>query len=337
MALTKKDIIKLLETEGSNPDALFKQSHEIKSNNCTNTTWLRGLIEYSNICSKDCLYCGIRKSNGLVKRYVLSEEDVLSATKYAYESGFGSIVIQAGEVCSEKHIKRIESLLPKIKQLSNNELGITLSLGEQSRDACLRWFEAGADRYLLRIETSSKDLYARIHPAGYSLERRIEALRDLRDIGYQVGTGVMIGLPFQTIENLADDLLFMRDMDIDMCGMGPYIEHRDTPLFEFKGTLKPVSWRLDMTLKMIAVLRMLMPDINIAATTALQAISSYARDKAIYAGANVVMPNITPMECREHYNLYENKPVCDDLSKKTNDLGLFSQGNSLHFKKRTRK
>lgn len=242
-------------------------------------------------------------------------------------------------------------LLKKIKQLSNNELGITLSCGEQTRDTYQRWFESGAHRYLLRIESSSRDLYYKIHPNStkHSFEKRIEALYSLKETGYQVGSGIMIGLPFQTFEDLADDLLFFKNLDIDMCGMGPYLEHEQTPLYHFRQFLKNKQERFDLSLNMIAVLRLLMPDINIAAATALQAVDPVGREKAITAGANVIMPNLTPCEFRKEYQLYENKPCLDEnaelcknclearIELAGSEIGYNDWGDSLHFANRDEK
>ena len=198
--------------------------------------------------------------------------------------------------------------------MSNGELGITLSCGEQSNETYRRWFESGAHRYLLRIESSTPELYAKIHPQNelHSFDKRLKSLQLLKEIGYQVGTGVMIGLPFQTMENLADDLLFLKQIDVDMVGMGPYIEHEDNPLYEFRHLLKTKQERFDLALKMVAALRLLMPDINIAAATALQAIDPAGREKALAIGANVIMPNLTPCDFRKEYQLYEDKPCLDE-------------------------
>jgi biotin synthase len=180
-----------------------------------------------------------------------------------------------------------------------------------------KWFDAGAHRYLLRIEATNEELYRKIHPndSKHIFRRRLDCLKALQDIGYQTGTGVMIGLPFQTAGDLADDLLYMLEFNIDMCGMGPYIEHADTPLYNYRGELLPLSDRFDLTLKMIAVLRIMMKDINIVAATALQAIDPVGREKAIKIGANILMPNITPGRYRDSYKLYENKPCTDDSAE----------------------
>ena len=311
--LSREDIVMLLKTEGYDKDLLFRRSAEIKRAFIGNKVWFRGLIEFSNVCSKDCLYCGIRKGNKNLERYTLSDDEILTAAKYAFDNRYGSIALQSGELESRSVTDRIENLLHKIKELSNGELGITLSVGEQETDVYKRWFDAGAHRYLLRMESTSPELYKKIHPGNskHNFERRLNCLKSLQEIGYQTGTGVMIGLPFQSIEDLAADLIFMHDFNIDMCGMGPYLEHPDTPLNEFAGQLLTLSERLDLTLKMIAIIRIMMKDINIVASTALQAIDPYGREKAISIGANIIMPNITPGKYRENYKLYSNKPGTD--------------------------
>ena len=256
--------------------------------------------------------------------------------------------MQSGERSSQAFINRVDDLLEKIKKLSNNELGITLSCGEQTRRTYQRWFESGAHRYLLRIEASNRDLYNKIHPNTkiHSYNNRLESLQSLREVGYQVGTGVMIGLPFQTLEDLADDLLFFKKLDIDMCGMGPYIEHENTPLFRFNKQLLSLHQRLDLALKMIAALRLLMPDINIASATALEAIDPAGRKMALDAGANVIMPNLTPDQYRNEYLLYKNKPGLSEateisllkLQKRINtagyEIGFGEYGDSKHFYRR---
>ena len=346
--MEKNKIIELLQLQGEERNALFREALNVKNTTIGPKVYFRGLVEFSNICSKDCFYCGIRKSNDKVIRYDASDEEILSACRFAWENRFGSVVLQSGELSSPVFVKRVDSLLKQIKKFSGNELGITLSCGEQTKETFRRWFDSGAHRYLLRIETSNRDLYYKIHPKTkkYSFEKRIEALNLLRDEGYQVGTGVMIGLPFQTIEDLADDLLFFKKMEIDMCGMGPYIEHEHTPLLEFRNLLKTKQERFDLALNMIAVLRLLIPDINIAAATALQAIDAAGREKALMVGANVIMPNLTPRKYRKEYLLYEGKPCLDEDAQLThnnletrikltgNEIGYNEWGDSLHFQKK---
>jgi len=345
--LEKPDLIALLSAEGEARKQLFRRAEQVKQEHVGNKVFFRGLIEFSNICSKDCYYCGIRKGNRKVSRYNLTDEEVLEAARFAYENNYGSVVLQGGEIDSPNFTERIERLCREIKKLSGGQLGITLSLGEQSRDTYSRWMEAGAHRYLLRIESSSRALFEKIHPHDehHEFDTRYACLRTLQELGYQAGTGVMIGLPFQTVEDLADDLLFMQSFDVDMVGMGPYIEHHDTPLYDFRDQLLPIGERFDLALKMIATLRILMKDINIAAATALQAIDPLGREKAVKIGANVIMPNVTPGLFRNDYALYENKPCTDEdpdqckgcldarLQLADGVIGYGEWGDSQHLKR----
>jgi biotin synthase len=306
-------------------------------------------VEFSNICGKNCHYCGIRRDNKNITRYNLGDKEILDAVRFAHDNKYASVVLQSGEIESHGFTDRIEKLLKEIKKISNNGIGITISLGEQKPEVYRRWFDAGAHRYLLRIETSNPDLYKKIHPddGKHDFNRRLECLQSLKNIGYQTGTGIMAGLPFQTIEDIAGDIMFMKNFDIDMVGLGPYIEHRDTPMFEQRDLLMPPLRRFTLTLKIIALLRVIMKDINIAAATALQAIDPMGREKAIMAGANVIMPNITPGKYRNDYKLYDNKPCTDEEAEDcTNclearihmagdDVGFGEWGDSKHFIKRT--
>lgn len=345
---TKDDIIRLLKASGEQEKALFKRSHEIKLEHIGNKVYFRGLVEFSNICKKDCLYCGIRASNKEVNRYDIADDQILKAAKFAYEHKYGSVVLQAGERSDPAFVDRISQLLRDIKKISNNELGITISIGEQNHETYQKWFDAGAHRYLLRIESSNAELYNKIHPNNeeHSHATRLKCLKSLQDIGYQTGTGVMIGLPFQTYEDLANDLLFMKKFDIDMVGMGPFIEHDQTPLYQYKDQLMSLNERFRLTLRMIAVLRIMMKDINIAAATALQAIDPLGREKALKIGANIIMPNITPTQERVNYLLYQNKPCIDEgaddctncmearINMADGEIGYGQWGDSLHYKSR---
>lgn len=342
---TIEELEKMLICEGEEENQLYRKAKEIKNRTIGNKVYLRGLIEISNICTKDCFYCGIRKSNTETARYALTDEEILDAADFAYTHRFGSIVLQGGERSDREFTERITRLLKNIKKNSHNELGITLSLGEQTEDTYKRWFDAGAHRYLLRIETSNPELYAKIHPnnALHSHATRLKCLELLQRCGYQTGTGVMIGLPFQTITDLANDLLFLQSMDIDMVGMGPYLEHHATPLYQYRHLLLPLKERLRLSIHMVAALRILMPDINIAATTALQAIEADGREKALEIGANVVMPNITPTSNRTLYKLYENKPgthegaaesmrkLEESILKSGCEVAYGAWGDSKHF------
>ncbi|MDZ4181803.1 MAG: radical SAM protein, partial [Candidatus Cloacimonadaceae bacterium] len=232
-------------------EALYKRAYAIKEQFVGTTVYYRGLIELSNICAKDCYYCGIRASNSAVERYLIDKEEVLAEAKWCFDQGYGSIVIQSGEREDKWYADHITDLVSGIKKLSGGELGITLSLGEQSEAVYRQWFEAGAHRYLLRIETSNPELYKTLHPADHSFEKRVGCLRTMKKIGYQVGTGVMIGLPGQTVADLADDILFFYDEDIDMLGMGPFIPHQETPLGHLSAQYDP-DIALRDALKMIA-------------------------------------------------------------------------------------
>lgn len=347
--LTHNDLVTLLNAQGELRKALFSKAAEIKKEYLGNKVYFRGLIEYSNICSKNCYYCGVRRGNHKVERYQLADTEVLDAARFALDNHFASIVIQSGERSDQKFIDTIEKLLYKIKVMSNGRLGITLSLGEQSEQTYEKWFKAGAHRYLLRIETSDRDLYSKLHPNDsiHDFDARIESLNSLRKVGYQVGSGVMIGLPFQSPESLANDLLFLKKTDIDMAGMGPFIEHKETPLFKYTGELLSRQERFELSLKMVALLRILMKNINIAATTAMQTIDPQGREKSIMVGSNVIMPNLTPIKYRENYKLYEDKPCIDEEAEQCrsclearihiagNEIGWDEWGDSKHFMQRT--
>jgi biotin synthase len=347
-SFTRNDVIILLSVDNdAERNLIFQKAAEIREKHIGNNIYLRGLIEYSNICSKNCLYCGIRAGNPLVSRYCLNEEEVLSCAKYAYDQNYGSIVIQSGERSGQRFIESINKLIKEIKKKTNGELGITLSCGEQTEETYRRWFESGAHRYLLRIESSGRDLYYRIHPKdkNHDFETRLYALNNLKSIGYQVGSGVMIGLPFQTNENLADDLLFLQKIDVDMVGMGPYIEHPETPLFDLRNKIPDPKARFEKTHLMIAIIRIMMKNINIAASTAMDTLDNEGRIKAIIAGANVLMPNITPIKYRENYLIYKDKPFvieADELLVRFKSSPLLKDfkiiqgkwGDSPHFRER---
>lgn len=339
------ELVELLNSAGDDRKALFAAAAAVKKEHVGNKVFFRGLVEYSNICSKNCYYCGVRRGNHKVDRYQLSDEEVLEAAQFALDNRFASMVIQSGERTDARFVDQIEKLLALIKALSDGKLGITLSMGEQSEETYRRWFAAGAHRYLLRIETSDRQLYSKLHPQDnlHDFDVRIGALKLLRKVGYQVGSGVMVGLPFQTVESLASDLLFLKELDIDMAGLGPFIEHADTPLYQYTSSLLPRTERFDLSLKMVALLRLMMKDINIAATTAMQSIDPQGREKAIMVGSNVIMPNLTPLKYRENYKLYEDKPCIDEEAEQCrsclearihmagNEIGWDEWGDSRHF------
>ena len=317
-------------------EALRQEAYHVKVATVGPEVYLRGLIEISNICVKNCLYCGIRR-DVRCQRYELSEEEVLAAAKVAASRRYGSIVIQGGERADKTFTQKITRLLKAIKALDTGDdppLGITLSLGEQPREVYEEWFHAGAHRYLLRIESSNPDLYRKIHPEDHSYDRRLRALYDLKEIGYQAGTGAMIGLPYQTAEDMAEDLLFYKEFDTPMVGMGPYNPHPETPLTLSGVPYPSAQRRFSLGLKMIALLRLLMPDINIAAATALEILDPRGREMGIFSGANVLMPNITPREQMVKYNLYNRKTLnasdVQDLIERGIPIGFGRWGDSKH-------
>ena len=265
----------------------------------TNSVFIRGLIEISNICKNDCYYCGIRCSNKLADRYRLSKEDILSCCGNGYALGFRTFVMQGGEdpyfsddvMCDI--VKSIKELYP--------DCAVTLSLGERSRESYQRLFDAGADRYLLRHETADPCHYSRLHPENLTLENRIRCLENLRDIGFQTGCGFMVGSPYQTSEHLAKDLEFIGKFKPDMCGIGPFIPHKDTPFRDFP------AGSGELTCYLLSIVRLIYPQVLLPATTALGTIEGKGREKGILAGANVVMPNLSPESTRAKYELYNNK------------------------------
>lgn len=315
--LSREGLIAALESKDpAFTKELLQEAYRVKVASVGATVYLRGLIEISNICAKNCLYCGIRRDINC-PRYELSEEQVLEAATIAAKRRYGSVVIQGGERKDPAFIRKITRLVRAIKAIDTGgdpPLGITLSLGEQSREVYEEWFEAGAHRYLLRIESSNPDLYRKIHPddSQHSFDTRLECLRDLKAIGYRAGTGAMIGMPFQTSADLADDLLFYKSFGAPMIGMGPYNPHPGTPLTLSGAPYPPDAERFTLGLKMIALLRLLMPDINIAAATALEVLDPRGREMGILAGANVFMPNVTPAEEMVKYNLYDRKTLIKD-------------------------
>ena len=268
--------------------------------------FIRGLIEISNICKNDCLYCGIRRSNAHVARYRLTPSQILTCAEEGYGLGFRTFVLQGGEdafftddvLCGL--IQTIKRRFP--------DCAVTLSLGERSRESYARLFEAGTDRYLLRHETADAEHYARLHPPGMSYENRMRCLRDLREIGYQVGCGFMVGSPFQTAAHLAMDLKFIETFKPDMCGIGPFIPHHDTP---FAGEVPGTA---ELTCFLLSVIRLIHPPMLLPATTALGTIHPQGREMGLRAGANVVMPNLSPVEVRKQYELYDNKICTGDES-----------------------
>lgn len=266
-----------------------------------NTVYVRGLIEISSYCKNDCLYCGIRAGNPKAQRYRLTPEEILSCCREGWDLGFRTFVLQGGE----DPWFTDEILCPLLKQIKTEfpDCAVTLSLGERSRASYQRLFDAGADRYLLRHETATRAHYEKLHPSRMSFDNRMECLRDLRDVGYQVGLGFMVGSPFQTASHLAADLKFIETFRPQMCGIGPFIPHHDTPFGHEPGG------SVELTCYLLSILRLMQPNLLLPSTTALGTLDPFGREKGIQAGANVVMPNLSPVSVRKKYMLYDNK-IC---------------------------
>lgn len=300
---------------------LFENAAQVRESVYGNKIYIRGLIEFSNYCKNNCLYCGIRRDNGNADRYRLSPDEILDCADYGYALGFRTFVLQSGEdayytddmLCSI--ISRIKERYP--------DCAVTLSLGERSFESYKKLKTAGADRYLLRHETADKAHYAKLHPTDMSYENRINCLKQLKELGYQTGAGFMVGSPFQTCENLANELLFLKRLNPHMAGIGPFIPHKDTP---FKNEMTGAA---ELTLFMLGLIRLTLPQVLLPATTALGTVDPLGREKGIKAGANVVMPNLSPVKVRKKYMLYDNKICTGDeaaqciecLKKRINTVG----------------
>lgn len=281
------------------PEELYHSARTIREKTLGKEVHIRALLEFSNCCQNNCLYCGLRKNNRLVQRYQLSKEAIISLAKKADQEDYGTIVLQSGEY--EDYTEELTEIIQEIKSKTN--LAITLSLGEHSKDTYVAWRKAGADRYLLKIETTNENLYSRLRPEC-SLRKRISCLYNLRELGYQVGSGIIIGLPGQTIDDITRDLLFLKELDVEMLAIGPLIPHKNTPLnMSRKGSL-------ELTLKTIAIGRIMLPYAHIPATTALRSLDSTAQAQALAIGANVLMLGITPKQFKEYYQIYPtSKPM----------------------------
>ena len=298
--LSKEEFVRLLAiSEKDDIDYLTERAKCIRDGIYGKRVFIRGLIEISNYCKNDCYYCGIRRSNKNAQRYRLSKEQILSCCENGYELGFRTFVMQGGEDAFFKD-EVVCDIVSSIKE-RYPDCAVTLSLGERSTESYRKMKEAGADRYLLRHETFDNTHYNKLHPVELDPENRKRCLRDLKALGYQTGTGIMVGSPYQTIENIAEDLLFIKELNPEMIGIGPFIPHKDTPFKEFE------SGTMEMTLRLISILRLLCPKALIPATTALGTISPQGREKGILAGANVIMPNLSPKEDRKKYMLYNDK------------------------------
>ena len=300
--LPDEQLLQLIDHEGDDT-ALFEAADQVRREHYGTDVFLRGLIEFTNYCKNDCYYCGIRRSNRCAERYRLTPEQILSCCENGYAMGFRTFVLQGGEdPCNTD--EAICSLVDQIKT-RYPDCAVTLSIGEKTRSSYQAYFDAGADRYLLRHETATDAHYRRLHPAELSLENRKRCLFDLKDIGFQVGADFMVGSPGQTTKELLADLRFLQQLQPDMIGIGPFIPHHETPFAQEKpGTL-------ELTLRMLSILRLMFPYVLLPATTALGTISPIGRELGLKAGANVMMPNLTPTDARKNYDLYDNK-ICMD-------------------------
>ena len=298
--LTDEELSSLLAAPEAD-NALFEKADKIRRSVYGDAVYIRGLIEFTNYCKNDCFYCGIRKGNKNASRYRLTKDDILLCCKEGYSLGFRTFVLQGGE--DEYFTDKIICDIVSSIRTEYDDCAITLSIGEKSKDSYKEYFDAGANRYLLRHETADNSHYSRLHPKSMNPDNRKKCLFDLKEIGYQVGSGFMVGTPFQTLENIIADLRFLQELQPDMIGIGPYITHQDTPFKDFK------SGSVDMTLRLISVLRMMFPYALLPSTTALGTIHPNGRELGLRAGANVVMPNLSPVSVRKLYELYENK-IC---------------------------
>jgi biotin synthase len=300
--LTRDEFITLINSRNEEiSEYIFENARRTSEKHFGKNVYIRGLIEFTNYCRNDCYYCGIRKSNANCERYRLSKEEILQCCKNGYDLGFRTFVLQGGEdgFFSDDDMCDIIS---QIRQ-AYPDCAITLSFGERSYDSYKRFFESGANRYLLRHETADAEHYKKLHPKGLDLENRIKCLYHLKEIGYQVGTGFMVGSPYQTVENLVDDLLFIKEFSPHMVGIGPFIPHGDTIFADEK----PGS--LELTLFLTGIIRLMLPNVLLPATTAVGTVDPLGREKSILAGANVLMPNLSPAGVRSKYLLYDGK-IC---------------------------
>lgn len=294
---SRNDIIEILKDD-SNNDWLFSLADKTREEYVGDEVHLRGLIEFSNICKRQCKYCGLRCEDKFIDRYRISKENIISYAEHAVNMGYKTIVLQSGE----DEYYNTDLMCEIIEGIKKLGVALTLSIGEKTYEEYKAFKEAGADRYLIRIETTDKTLYNQIHP-NMDFDNRVRCLENLGRLGYEVGTGCLVGLPNQTIESLADDILFFKEINADMVGIGPFIPHPHTPLKD------SVTGSFTLALKVMALTRILLKDINIPATTAMETLNPNGRIIALQSGANVVMPNVTTTEYRAKYEIYPNK-IC---------------------------
>lgn len=300
--LPKSELAEIITGHTSETDEyLFEKARAVREKIYGKDVYMRGLIEFTNYCKNDCMYCGIRRSAKNAERYRLTEEQILDCCETGYRLGFRTFVLQGGEdgfFSDEKIVGIVSHIKRKFP-----DCAVTLSIGEKSRESYEKFRKAGADRYLLRHETANGEHYGKLHPKELSLENRMRCLADLKEIGFQTGCGFMVGSPYQTAENLAEDLLYIHRLQPHMVGIGPFIPHHDTPFAEEK------QGSLEMTLLMLGLTRLIVPNVLLPSTTALGTIHPKGREMGILAGANVVMPNLSPQDVRKKYLLYDNK-IC---------------------------
>ena len=327
--LTREDIIALLKLPGKYSAALYLAADRVRKQQIGNDVFLRGIIEFSNFCERNCLYCGLRKGNKKLSRYRMSDDEIIATAKQINKTGISTVVLQSGED-SFYRVEIICNLIERIQKETN--LIITLSIGERPLDDYKAFQQAGANRYLLKHETSSPDLYKYLRP-GCELDKRIQCLRTIKHLGFETGTGNMVGLPGQTLEILADDLLVMKILDADMLGIGPFISHPETPIAGIEND------DIELTLRVLAIARLLTRNTNIPATTALATLHPQGRLLALQAGANVVMPDFTPEIYKSRYDIYPGKTdtgsaeeIIEELKKAIHSIGRnlnYSIGNRV--------
>lgn len=321
---SKKEIIEILQDE--NNKEIFSLADKVRQENVGDEVHLRGLIEFSNICKQNCMYCGLQSKNKNIHRYRMSEDEIFSCAQNAVDLGYKTVVLQSGE----DDFYTTEKLSKLIERIKTLDVAVTLGIGERSFEDYQSLKNAGANRFLLRIETTDKQLYEKLHP-NMSYENRVRCLKNLKELGYEVGSGCLVGLPNQTVESLADDILFFKEIGADMVGIGPFISHPCTPLKDLQ------NGSFNLALKVMAITRIMLPNINIPATTAMETLHTNGRIIALQSGANVVMPNVTDLMYRQNYQIYPEKffdKDKSDIEEKIKMIGRViskTYGNSKSF------